>query len=55
MILQNQTLYGLVEASRNDRFLLSEVHGLGVPGKKRSTYGAAIIDILREHHTKNPR
>ena len=28
-ILPNQTLYGLVEASRNDAFLLEDVSGLG--------------------------
>jgi ribonuclease D len=54
-ILPNQTLYGLVEASRNDALLLSEVSGLGGEGKKRSSYGAAIIDILHKHHTQNPR
>jgi hypothetical protein len=54
-ILPNQTLYGLVEASRNDTFLLSGVSGLGGEGTKRTTYGAAIIDILHKHHTKNPR
>jgi hypothetical protein len=55
MILPTQTLYGLVEASRNDKFLLSEVSGLGGEGKKRSAYGAAIIDILHKHHTNTPR
>ena len=55
MVLPNQTLYGLVEASRNDALFLSEVSGLGGEGKKRSAYGAAIIDILHKHHTNTPR
>ena len=51
-ILPNQTIYGLVEASRNDSFLLKDVSGLGGEGRKRKRYGAQIIDILRKHHTQ---
>jgi hypothetical protein len=55
MVLANHTLYGLVEALRDDALFLSEVPGLRGRGKKRSAYGADIIKILNEHHTNNPR
>ena len=55
MVLNNITLYGVVEGSREDSFLLCDVSGLGGEGKKRRRYGADIIKVLHDHHTNNPR
>jgi hypothetical protein len=55
MVLSNITLYGVVEGSREDSFLLCDVSGLGGEGKKRKRYGADIIKILHEHHMNSPR
>jgi hypothetical protein len=54
-IIRNQTIYGLVEASRNERFKLSEVSGLGGEGKKRKSYGVAILEVINKHRRKYPR
>jgi superfamily II DNA helicase RecQ len=54
-IITQQTIYGIVESSRNHDSLLSEVSGLGGEGKKRKSYGAATNEIITNHRKRYPR